>query len=86
MEEIKSYNNMSTTSISYVKLEPATNGVILSWTEKVQKGSKNTYDNCSYEDKKEVYDGEEGAADPMESAFDKALPKFKELWKKQYTK
>lgn len=79
-------SNKMGSKISSVSLEPASNGVILSWTEKTEKKSKNTYDNCDYNYQKEVYDGEDGAVDPMESAFDAAMPRFKELWKAQYSK
>lgn len=59
--------------VDYVSLTPADNGVTLSWCEKTSGNS--TYENCSYKDYSEVY---------LEKDIDKALNKFKELWKNQY--
>ena len=72
--------------ISDVRLEPADNGVILSWTERKESKSKNTYDNCTWDYKKELFEGDANSADAMASAFDDAMPRFKELWKQQYSK
>lgn len=46
----------SKSKIQDLRIEPATNGVIISYTEKKEKATKNTYDNCTYDYKKEVYD------------------------------
>ncbi len=78
---------MAKTTISELRMEPAKNGVILSYCERKEKPatSKNTYDNCTYDYPKEVFDFEEGASDPEGSAIEKAFGRFKELWMKQYT-
>lgn len=75
--------------IQDLRMEPATNGVIISYTEKKEKaGSKNTYDNCSYDYKKEVYDfdtNEKGeSASESKKDLDGAFERFKELWKEAH--
>lgn len=63
--------------IQDLRMEPATNGVIISYCVKKEKtGGKGTYDNCSYDYKKEVYD-----FDTDEKDLDGAFDRFKELWK-----
>lgn len=71
----------SKSTIDYLTMEPATNGVIISYTEKVKKeGSKKTFDDCSYQNRKEVFDIDEDHND----SIDKAFVRFKELWMRQY--
>lgn len=65
--------------ITDLRMEPASNGVIISWCEQTPKsGGKNTYDNCSYAYPKEVFDFD------GDNDIDKAFERFKELWKEQY--
>jgi len=67
--------------ISYLRMEPATNGVIISYDlEKKKTGSKGTFDNCSYESKKEVFDFDMN----NESDFDEAFNRYKQLWIASY--
>lgn len=71
----------SKSTIDYLRMEPASNGVIISYTEKVKKeGSNKTYDDCSYLDRKEVFDTDGDEHDGIEKAFSR----FKELWMRQY--
>lgn len=73
------------TTISDLRLEPASNGVILTWCERKRKeGAKDTYENTTYDYPKEVYDFESGAPDAEQSAIDKAMGRFKDLWMMQY--
>lgn len=68
--------------ISCLRMEPATNGVIISYDlEKKKPSSKGTFDNSSYEyGKKEVFD-----FDPNDNEeFDKAFERYKALWKASY--
>jgi hypothetical protein len=75
---------MNKTYVSDVSLSPAENGVILSWNERTEtKKSGDEYSNCRHEYRKMVFDGDDDATDKKESAFEKALPKFKELWSQQ---
>jgi len=72
---------MAETKIEYLRLEPATNGFILSWNERTEKSSagKNTFDNCSYREMKEVYD-----IDDNDDNAEEVFNRFKELAMKQY--
>lgn len=71
-------------TIDGLSMEPATNGVIISYTEKTKKpGTEGrTYDDCSYSYKKEVYDIDD--TDDGESDLEKAWTRFRELWMRQY--
>lgn len=65
--------------ITDLRMEPAKNGVIISWCEQTTKsGGKNTYDNCSYSYPKEVFDFD------GDNDIDKAFERFKEIWKQSY--
>lgn len=64
-------------------MEPATNGVIISYTKKTEKNTKNTYDNCCYDYKKEVYDFDVKEGE-NEKDLDGAFERFKELWKEAH--
>lgn len=71
-------------TIDYLRMEPADNGVVITWTEKTKTPSKGTYDNCSYKDHKLVYDIDESGDDNGKSGLDKAFAKYRELWEKSY--
>lgn len=72
----------SKSSIDYLRMEPASNGFIISYSEKVKNGNgKSTYDNCSYHDRKEVFDVDDDDEDSINKAFDR----FRELAMRQYT-
>lgn len=62
--------------ISCLRLEPASNGVIICYDVKTKKAGAGTYDNYSYDYRKEVFDFDSG-----EEAFDEAFERFKTLWK-----
>lgn len=49
------------TKYSYLRMEPADNGVIVSWDEESKKPSsgKETFSNSSYSNKKQVFDFDE---------------------------
>ena len=64
--------------ICEVRMENADNGVIISWTEKTKKSTKGSYDDYSYDYKKEVYDFDED--DDEGEEFNKAFDRFKELF------
>lgn len=68
-------------TIEYLRMEPADNGVIISWTERTPSNSKGTFENSMYKDHKEVYDIDE---DNEEDDIEKAFSKFKELWMRSY--
>lgn len=74
------------TSISGLSMEPAKNGFIISYCEKVNSPvKKGTYDNCSYTYPKEVFDID-GDSDETEKAdLEKAFDRFKELAMRQYS-
>lgn len=85
-EEIKS-KPMSTTTTSKIqdlRMEPATNGVIISYTQKTEKPGKGTYDNCNYDYKKEVYDFDKEEEGEGKKDLDGAFERFKELWKEAH--
>lgn len=71
----------SKATICYLNMEAASNGAVISWSEKTQSSDKGTYDNVQWVDKKEVYDEDE---DGDEDGLEKAFSRFKELWMKQY--
>lgn len=73
----------SKSTIDYLRMEPADNGVVITWTEKTKTPSKGTYDNCTYKDHKLVYDIDE-EVDGGKTDIDKAFAKFRELWEKSY--
>lgn len=82
-EPIKINNMAGEAKISDVRMEPAKNGVIISYCEKTEKkGSKGTYDNCSYSYPKEVYDFD--SDETKDAKFDEAFNRFKELWKQAH--
>lgn len=67
--------------ISYLRMEPATNGVIISYdVEQKKSSSKGTFDNCSYESKKEVFDVDMNDTQSLDEAFNR----YKELWIASY--
>lgn len=67
--------------ISYLRMEPASNGVIISYDlEKKKSPGKGTYDNCSYESKKEVFDVDMNDTQSLDEAFNR----YKELWIASY--
>jgi hypothetical protein len=76
----------STSKIQDLRMEPATNGVIISYCVKKEKATKNTYDNCSYDYKKEVYDFDMGEKEEggEKKDIDGAFERFKELWKQAH--
>ena len=76
----------SKSKIQDLRMEPATNGVIISYTEKKEKAhNKNTFDNCSYDYKKEVYDFDTDEKESGEKKdIDGAFERFKELWKQAH--
>ena len=51
----------ATTKYSYLRMEPADNGVIVSWDEesKSPSASKSTFENSTYSNKKHVFDFED---------------------------
>lgn len=68
--------------ITDVSMRPASNGIMVCYTEKkMPKRSKNSYDNCSYNYEQEVFEMQEG--ENKDDIFERALSRFKELWKKQ---
>lgn len=67
--------------ISCLRMEPATNGVIISYDVRKPAPTKNTYDNSTYEYPKEVFDFD---GDDKEAEFEKAFDRFKELWKEAH--
>lgn len=73
-----------TGKIQDLRMEPATNGVIISYCIKKEKTSKNTYDNCSYDYKKEVYDFDAKEEGENKKDLDGAFERFKELWKEAH--
>ena len=74
----------SKSSIEYLRMDPADNGVIISWTEKTKKAKtdKNTYDNYSYKECKLVYDVDN--KEKPEEGLNEAFSKFRELWERSY--
>lgn len=60
--------------IEYVSLSPADNGLILNWSEKTYP-EKGSFENAKWKDNSLVF---------KEGEIDKALDKFKELWKAYY--
>ena len=73
----------SKTSIYYLRMEPASNGFIISYSERVEKPGKGQFDNCQYLDRKEVFDVDDG--DQEENDLEKAFARFKELALRQYS-
>lgn len=66
--------------ISYLRMEPASNGIIISYDLTTKKDGKGTYDNCSYESKKEVFDVDMDKEEDLNEAFDR----YKALWIASY--
>jgi len=60
-------------------MEPASNGVMISWDEIRPPSSKNTFDNREYKNCKEVFE-----LDDSDDGLEKAFARFKELWVKYY--
>lgn len=73
-----------TSTIQDVRMEPADNGVMIGYTEKIKTPDKGHYDNCSYEYRKIVVERADGEDD--DALIDRAGTKFVELWKQQYGK
>lgn len=85
MNELKSKPMADNKSkIQDLRMEPATNGVIISYTQKTEKAGKGTYDNCSYDYKKEVYDFDTKEEGENKKDLDGAFERFKELWKEAH--
>lgn len=74
----------SKSTIDYLRMEPADNGVIITWTEKTKSPSKGTFDNCTYKDHKLVYDMDSDEVDESKNGLEEAFAKYKELWMKSY--
>lgn len=68
-------------TIQDVNMSPATNGIKVCYTERTEKSGKNTYDNCMYEYETEVFEMQPGES--KDECFERALTRFKELWKLQ---
>lgn len=69
------------TKVTYsdLRMEPANNGVIISWCERhPAKNGKDTY-SADYKYPKEVFDFD------GDNDLDAAFSKFKEIWMKQYS-
>ncbi len=67
--------------ISYLRMEPATNGVIICYDLQTKKPSgKGTFDNCGYESKKEVFDVDMEDKEGLDEAFER----YKQLWIASY--
>jgi len=64
--------------IDYLRMEPADNGVIISYDEYVKAPGAGQYDNIRCKSHKEVFDFDE---DGDEDDTDKAMTRFKELFK-----
>lgn len=74
---------MAKTTISDLRMEPAKNGLIISYCEKRSNGKKGgTYDNCSYGYPKEVFDITD---DKEDEDLEKAFTRFRELAMMQYS-
>lgn len=72
----------SKSTIDYLRMEPADNGVIICYDVKtMSKGSKGQFDNCQYKSHKEVFDID---GENEDESIDKAFSRFKELWMKSY--
>lgn len=71
-------------TIDYLCMTPADNGVVISWTEKTKGGNKGTYENSTYKDHKLVFDIDEDKDDKGKSDMDIAFAKFLELWEQSY--
>lgn len=67
--------------IQSVSMQPASNGIQVNYTEVYEKSGKNTFDNCRYEYETEVFEMKEGES--KDDVFERALTRFKELWKQQ---
>lgn len=74
----------SKSTIDYLQMEPADNGVIVSWTEKQKTPSKGTFDNCSYKDHKLVFDMDDDESKENKTGLEEAFAKYKELWMRRY--
>ena len=69
--------------ISSLRMEPADNGVIICYdVQKKKTASKGSFDNCSYEYKKEVFDVDGESKEGLNEAFER----YKELWVASYKK
>lgn len=76
----------SKSTIDYLNMSPADNGVVISWTEKTKSMGKGTFDNCNYKEHKLVYDIEEdeGENEGKSKGLDEAFKKYRELWERSY--
>ena len=77
---------MAKEKIEDIRMEPVTNGVIISYCKRTPADSKDKFANSSYEYCKEVFDtdnGEKGEKEE-EDGMEKAFARFKELWKQAY--
>lgn len=62
--------------ISYLRMEPASNGIIISYDVTKKSSNKGTFDNCGYENEKEVFDFDTDSEEGLNEAFDR----YKQLW------
>jgi hypothetical protein len=75
--------NMEKTIVSYLRIEPANNGAVISFEEKTApSGKKNTFDNCSYKPITEAFECQE--SETIDQCLDRAMSRFTALWKKQH--
>jgi len=75
----------SKSTIDYLQMTPADNGIIVSWTEKIKSpAAKGTFDNCQYKDHKLVFDDDVDEKGDSKDGLEEAFTKFKELWMRQY--
>jgi hypothetical protein len=67
-------------TIECPRIEPADNGVIICYDERITHPAKKgeTYRNTEYTSRKEVFDFD--ADEDQDEEFEKAFTRFKELW------
>lgn len=67
--------------ISYLRMEPASNGIVISYEKSWKPTNNKTFDGPTYKNMTEVFEAEPGESD---EAFEKAFARYKELWKMCY--
>lgn len=71
------------TTISYLRIEPAKNGAVISYDERTEKmNKKNTYDYCPSQQMTEAFETKDG--ETIDACLDRAMSRFTELWKKSH--
>lgn len=78
---------MASTKISGISMTPAENGIVIDYCKRTEKSGKSTYDNCSYEYPKEVFEyekNESGEKESNDDVLERAMKRFKELWKESH--